>query len=166
MAEYLNDDSLERPKKEPRFSGEASPRSSNNMSKIRGKDTSIEVKLRKELWKRGYRYRKNFKELPGSPDIVLRKYRIAIFCDSEFFHGKDWIILKPRLELGANPDYWIKKIERNIERDTENNKKLLYLGWTVIHFWGKDILHNTNECINVIEETIFDNFIQTDNHDL
>lgn len=129
---------------------------SKNMRHIRSKDTSIEVKLRKELWHKGYRYRKNYKELPGSPDIVLTKYKIAIFCDSEFFHGKDWEVLKARLEKGSNPDYWIKKIERNRDRDMENDKKLLFLGWTVIHFWGKDILRNTDECIRVIEETIWD----------
>ena len=67
--------------------------------------------LRKALWHRGFRYRKNYKELPGRLDIVLTKYRIAIFCDSEFFHGKDWKILKPRLEKRKNPDYWVKKIE-------------------------------------------------------
>ena len=126
------------------------------MRHIRNKDTSIEVKLRKELWHKGYRYRKNYKELPGSPDIVLTKYKIAIFCDSEFFHGKDWEVLKARLEKGSNPDYWIKKIERNRDRDMENDKKLLFLGWTVIHFWGKDILKNTHECIQVIQETIFE----------
>ena len=121
------------------------------MSRIRSKDTSIEVKLRKELWHKGYRYRKNYKKLPGSPDIALTKYQIAIFCDSEFFHGKDWEVLKARLEKGSNPEYWIKKIERN-----RDDKKLLFLGWTVIHFWGKDILQNTEECIRVIEETIWD----------
>ncbi len=129
---------------------------SKNMRQIRSKDTSIEVKLRKELWNKGYRYRKNYKKLPGSPDIALTKYKIAIFCDSEFFHGKDWEVLKARLEKGSNPDYWIKKIERNRDRDMENDKKLLFLGWTVIHFWGKDILRNTDECIRVIEETIWD----------
>ncbi|MCI8779169.1 MAG: very short patch repair endonuclease [Lachnospiraceae bacterium] len=129
---------------------------SKNMSRIRSKDTSIEVKLRKELWLKGYRYRKNYKKLPGSPDIALTKYKIAIFCDSEFFHGKDWEVLRARLEKGSNPEYWIKKIERNQDRDVENDKKLLFLGWTVIHFWGKDILQNTEECIQVIEEIIWD----------
>lgn len=129
------------------------------MSHIHKKDTSIEVKLRKALWKKGYRYRKNYKDLPGSPDIVLRKYKICIFCDSEFFHGKDWDVLKPKLEKGSNADYWVKKITRNIERDNEIDKKLLFLGWTVIHFWGKDILKNTDECVKVIEESIFDSFM-------
>ena len=129
---------------------------SNNMRKIHSKDTSIELLLRKALWHKGYRYRKNYKALPGSPDIVLTKYKIAIFCDSEFFHGKDWEILKLRLEKGKNPDYWIKKIERNIQRDKEKDQVLNFMGWTVLHFWGKDILKNPDECIRVIEETIFD----------
>ena len=129
---------------------------SKNMQKIHSKDTSIELQLRKALWHKGYRYRKNYKFLPGSPDIVLTKYKIAIFCDSEFFHGKDWEVLKPRLENGKNSEYWITKISRNRERDNEINKKLLFMGWTVIRFWGKDIKKNTDECIQVIEETIFD----------
>lgn len=130
---------------------------SKNMSKIHSKDTSIELQLRKTLWHKGYRYRKNYKKLPGSPDIALTKYKIAIFCDSEFFHGKDWEILKLRLEKGHNPDYWIKKIERNRTRDWENDKKLLFLGYTVIHFWGQDILKRTDECLQVIEDAIWDN---------
>lgn len=126
------------------------------MSRIRGKDTKIEVTLRKKLWAKGYRYRKNFKELPGSPDICILRYKIAIFCDSEFFHGKDWEILKPKVARGNNGEYWVKKIQENMARDNENDKKLLFMGWTVIHFWGKDILKNTDECIRVIEEAIFD----------
>lgn len=126
------------------------------MSHIRGKDTSIEVTLRKALWKRGYRYRKNYKGLPGSPDIVITKWRIVVFCDSEFFHGKDWQVLKPKLEKGNNASYWVKKIQDNIRRDEEIDKKLVADGWTVIHFWGKDILKKTNECVSVIEETIFE----------
>lgn len=126
------------------------------MSRIRGKDTSIEIKLRKELWKRGYRYRKNYKSLPGSPDICLTKYKIAIFCDGEFFHGKEWEIIKPKVESGNNGTYWVKKIQENINRDNEVDKKLNFLGWTVIHFWGKDILKNTEDCIKVVEEVIFD----------
>ena len=129
---------------------------SNNMRKIHSKDTSIELLLRKALWHKGYRYRKNYKALPGSPDIVLTKYKIAIFCDSEFFHGKDWEILKLRLENGKNADFWIKKIERNRNRDYEHDKKLLFLGYTVLHFWGQDISKHTDECLQTIEEAIWD----------
>lgn len=126
------------------------------MSRIRSKDTSIEIKLRKELWNRGYRYRKNYKSLPGSPDICLTKYKIVIFCDSEFFHGKEWEIIKSKVERGNNGTYWVKKIQENINRDNEIDKKLNFLGWKVIHFWGKDILKNTEDCIKVVEEVIFD----------
>ena len=142
--------------KEPRFYGEVSEKSHKNMSKIHGKDTSIELVLRRALWNKGYRYRKNYKKIPGKPDIALTKYKIAIFCDGEFFHGKDWEVLKPRLEQGKNSDYWVQKIQRNMDRDSEKDKELLFQGWTVIHFWGKDIIKNTDECVRVIEEAIFD----------
>lgn len=127
-----------------------------SMSHIKSKDTSIEVKLRKALWNKGYRYRKNYNKIPGKPDIAITKYKIAIFCDSEFFHGKDWEVLKPRLQKGDNAEYWIPQIQRNRERDDEVNKKLLFLGWTVIRFWGKDIMKNVDECIKVIDEAVFD----------
>lgn len=127
-----------------------------NMQHIRNRDTRIEVLLRKALWKKGYHYRKNYDALPGKPDIALTKYKIAIFCDGEFFHGKDWEVLKPRLEKSNNSNYWISKISRNRERDDIINKKLLFMGWTVIRFWGNDIKHHTGECVKVIEETIFD----------
>lgn len=142
--------------KEPHFHGNTTKQRSKTMSKIKGKNTKIEVVLRKALWNKGYRYRKNYEKVPGRPDIALTKYKIAIFCDGEFFHGKEWDVLKPKLEKGSNPDYWIKKIERNRERDAEKDAQLLFLGWTVIHFWGKDILNDTDSCVKVIEETIMD----------
>lgn len=134
-----------------------------NMQNIKSKDTKIEIRLRKALWHKGYRYRKNYKGLPGKPDIVLAKYKIAIFCDGEFFHGKDWEVLKPRLEKGNNSEFWISKISRNRERDDEVNKKLLFQGWTVIRFWGNDIKKNVDECVKVIEECIWDIKMQDDN---
>lgn len=129
---------------------------SKNMKRIKSQNTSIELKLRKALWHKGYRYRKNFNQLPGKPDIVLTKYKIAIFCDSEFFHGKDWNKLKTRLGKGQHPEYWLKKITRNMARDAENDKKLLSLGWTVLHFWGQDISKHLDICLKTIEETIID----------
>ena len=128
-----------------------------NMKNIRSRDTKIEVILRKALWRNGYRYRKNYKELPGTPDIALTKYKIAIFCDGEFFHGKNWEVLKPKLEKSNNSEFWIKKISRNIERDDEVNKELLFMDWTVIRFWGEEIKKNTDECVKVVEEVIFEN---------
>lgn len=127
-----------------------------NMSRIRSKNTSIEVLLCKELRKRGYGYRKNYKDLPGKPDIVLTKYKIAIFCDGEFFHGKDWASQKKRVQKGNNPEYWISKIERNMARDEEINRELLHLGWIVLRFWGKDIRKQMDSCVNEIENAIIE----------
>ncbi|EST11944.1 very short patch repair endonuclease [Sporolactobacillus laevolacticus] len=101
----------------------------NNMSHIKGKDTKIELKLRKALWHKGYRYRKNYKKLPGKPDIVLVKYKIVIFCDSEFFHGYNWENKKKRIK--TNEKFWIKKIERNMKRDKEITDELENMGWVV-----------------------------------
>lgn len=128
----------------------------HNMQCIKNKDTKIELMLRKALWHKGYRYRKNFTQLPGKPDIALTKFHIAIFCDSEFFHGKNWPVLKQQLLRGNNSIFWINKISKNILRDKEINKKLQALGWTVIRFWGNDIKKNLDECIKTIEETIYD----------
>lgn len=130
------------------------------MSHIKATDTKIEVLLRKHLWKKGIRYRKNYALLPGKPDIVISKYRIAIFCDSEFFHGKDWGHLKEHLKSSINSVYWLKKIQRNINRDTEITKQLHSLGWTVIRFWGKDIIQNPEECVQTIEDAILEQKIQ------
>lgn len=127
-----------------------------NMQHIKAKDTKIEILLRKALWKEGIRYRKNYKDLPGKPDIVITKYKIAIFCDGEFFHGKNWEVLKPRLEKGNNGGFWVSKISKNRERDDKINKALLFKGWIVIRFWGEDITRHLNECVKVVEETIFD----------
>lgn len=133
-----------------------------NMSMIKNKDTKIEVLLRKRLWSEGIRYRKNYKMLPGKPDIAITKYKIAIFCDSEFFHGKDWEKLQKQLERGNNAEFWKSKIGKNIERDKETDKRLNALGWTVIRFWGKDILKKPEECIKVVKEAIFEQRISSD----
>lgn len=126
------------------------------MSGIHSKDTDIEVVLRKALWHKGYRYRKNVTSLIGKPDIVFTKHKLAIFCDSEFWHGKDWDILRKRLESGKNPDYWIKKIERNRQRDITVNTTLESMGWTVLRFWGKEIISQTEKCVEEVEETILE----------
>ena len=127
---------------------------SRAMGRIRGKDTAIEATLRKAIWHRGYRYYKNYKGLPGSPDIAILRYRVAVFCDGEFFHGYRWEEKKQR--LGRNREYWIKKIERNIARDIENDLRLIALGWAPIHFWGREILEKTGECLEAIEDLILE----------
>lgn len=139
---------------EPRFKGEVSEERHKIMSRIRGKDTKPEIILRQYLWSKGLRYRKNYKDLPGKPDIAITKYKVAVFCDSEFFHGKDWDKQRAKVEKGANSDYWVKKITRNIERDKQKDKELKELGWTTIHFWSKDIEKNTDECYLKIVELI------------
>ena len=127
---------------------------SHTMSRIKSTDTKIELALRKALWHKGYRYRKNYKALPGSPDIAITKYKIAIFCDSEFFHGYNWEIKKQR--LGRNKDYWIRKIERNMARDREADLKLIAMDWVPVHFWGQDILTNISGCIEAIDDLRFE----------
>lgn len=126
------------------------------MQHIKQKDTSIEVRLRKALWHKGYRYRKNWKALKGTPDIVITKYHIAIFCDSEFFHGKDWPELEKRILRGSNSEYWYGKITRNMARDEEVNRTLYGQGWIVLRFWGDDIKKHLDECVQVVDETVFD----------
>ncbi len=130
------------------------------MKSIRSKDTSVELCLRKALWNKGYRYRKHFKILPGTPDIAIPKYRIAIFCDSEFFHGKDWDLLKKRLVKGERGEFWINKIQRNIERDERVNLELTRMGWRVIRFWGNDIKKSVDNCVLIIEDAIVDSIVE------
>ena len=123
-----------------------------NMSRIRCKDTKIEVALRKELWSRGLRYRKNVKTVPGKPDIAFIGKKVAVFCDSEFWHGYDWEIRKN--DIKTRREFWIPKIERNMERDMEVNRILEEQGWIVLRFWGKQIQKNISECADIIENTV------------
>lgn len=124
---------------------------SENMSRIRSKNTKIEVLLRKELWSRGIRYRINCKSVFGKPDICFKGKKVAVFCDSEFWHGKDYLEgRKPK----SNQEYWIPKLERNIKRDKEVNEWLENNGWKVIRFWGKKIQKETAACAAVIEQTL------------
>ena len=125
-----------------------------NMQHIKSKDTQIERIFRKALWREGIRYRKNYDKLPGKPDIAITKYKIAIFCDGEFFHGKDWEQLQIKLKNSNNSDYWIKKIQRNINRDYEVEQAIRAKGWIVLRFWGKDIKHDGNMCVKTVKEAI------------
>ena len=124
------------------------------MSRIKSKDTSIEVLLRKALWHEGIRYRKNLKSLPGKPDIAITRHKIAVFCDGELWHGKDWENTKDTIK--TNRDFWIPKIEKNIKKDNINEKTLESMGWIVLRFWGRDIKKNIADCVNEIKETIFE----------
>lgn len=127
------------------------------MSRIRSKDTSIEVSLRKLLWHVGYRYRENYAQLPGTPDIAITMHKIAIFCDGEFFHGKSWESgEREHVGRGKRGDFWQKKIERNMARDNEVDRLLNDLGWTVIRFWGNEIKKRPEFCLKAVEECIME----------
>jgi DNA mismatch endonuclease (patch repair protein) len=119
------------------------------MQAIKSKDSKIEIALRKALWHRGFRYRKHYNKLNGKPDIVFPALKIAIFCDSEFWHGYDWENRKR--DIKSNQEFWFKKIQGNIDRDREINNRLTTDGWSVIRFWGKEIENNLNLCVNQIE---------------
>ena len=123
-----------------------------NMQAIRSKDTSIEIALRTALWHRGVRYRKNYKQLPGKPDIAITKYKIVVFCDSDYWHGYDWENRHQRIK--SNRDYWIPKIERNMARDKEITAQLQAMGWIVLRFWEWQIKKRLNECVDVVIKTI------------
>lgn len=123
-----------------------------NMRAIKSKDTKIELMLRKALWREGIRYRKNYKVLFGKPDIAITKYRIAIFCDSDFWHGYEWEERNRRIK--SNRNYWIPKIERNMERDRQVNAQLTRDGWIVLRFWEWQIKKELDKCINEIMNTI------------
>lgn len=123
-----------------------------NMQAVKNKNTKIEVLLRKELWSRGLRYQKNSKKVFGKPDIVFIGKKVAVFCDSEFFHGYDW--KNKQKGIKSNRDFWIPKIERNMQRDIEVTEKLTSDGWTVLRFWGNDIKKNLHSCADQIERVV------------
>ena len=125
---------------------------SYNMQQVKNKDSKIEVLLRKELWSRGIRYRKNVNRIYGKPDIVFIGKKIAVFCDSEFWHGYNWEERKK--DFKSHQEFWIPKIERNMERDAEVTAKLKSEGWTVIRFWGNEIKKNTAQCADIIEKAV------------
>ena len=126
-----------------------------NMKAVRNKDSQIELMLRKELWARGIRYHKNSPKVFGHPDIVFKGKKIAVFCDSEFWHGFNW---NERVnDIKSNREFWIPKIERNMQRDVEVNEKLKADGWKVIRFWGNEIKKHCKECVDYIEKTLKEN---------
>ncbi len=125
---------------------------SENMSRIKGKDTSIEVKLRKELWAKGIRYRKICNDIYGKPDICFKGKKIAVFCDSEYWHGK--YLIEGRYIPKTNTEFWVKKIQSNIERDKKVNNELKLQGWTVIRFWGEEINKEVEACVATVMDAI------------
>ena len=131
---------------------DTTPEISKRMASVKLKRNSVEEKLAKLLWQKGYRYRLNYKKLPGSPDIAITKNCIAIFVDGEFWHGKDFDIKKEKIK--SNKAYWCEKIQENISRDNRNDNLLRQMGWIPLHFWSKDVNNNIDEVISTIEDII------------
>lgn len=125
---------------------------SYNMSMIKSYDTKVELLLRKELWRRGLRYRKNCKTVYGKPDIVFLRKKIAIFIDGEFWHGYNFNEIKKRLKI--NKTFWIEKIQFNMERDFEITQSLIEQGWAVLRFWDFEIKDSLKLCADKIEKTV------------
>ena len=126
-----------------------------NMQRVKNKDSEIELILRRGLRKRNLRYRKNVKTIYGHPDIAFIEKKIAIFVDSEFWHGYDFEHRKE--DFKTNQNFWITKIERNMTRDREVNEHLQSAGWTVLRFWGKEIKKDIERCVEIIVEAIQNN---------
>lgn len=127
------------------------------MSSIPSKNTEPELILRKALWRKNMRYRVNYKRLPGKPDVVFTKYRIAVFCDGDFWHGHNWAIRglsSLEEELAGYSEFWRTKIQHNIERDEEVNNLLAGQGWTVIRLWESEIRSNLDDCVRRIEDAL------------
>lgn len=137
----------------PRFEEKAgfytSAKRSRNMSRIRSKNSKPELLLRKALWAKNIRFRLHDKSLPGTPDIVIKKYKLVIFVDGEFWHGFDWKNNRNRIK--SNRLFWIPKIERNIQKDVRTNRALADMNYTVFRFWSQDIIKNLAVVLNQIE---------------
>ena len=146
----------EDPIKVPAFTEEQSrytpEQRSRLMSRIRSTDTRPELMLRRALWALGYRYRKDVKSLPGKPDIAVRKYKVAVFVDGEFWHGYNWA--EKKLRIKRNREYWIPKIERNMQRDRQNTQALQEQGWTVFRFWEHKLKKEFHTCLEAVVEEL------------
>lgn len=148
----------EEPIKVPRFKEEAgfytTPERSKIMGKIRGKNTQPEMAFRRALWAAGYRYRVDYKKLLGKPDIALKKHKTVIFIDGEFWHGFDWETRREKIK--TNREFWIPKIERNMQRDREVNQGLREQGYTVFRFWEKEVKKELENCLEQVLEHLRD----------
>ena len=134
---------------------DSTPETRKRMSKVKLKNGAAERLLAQKLWHLGYRYRKNDKRLPGSPDMAITRHRVAIFVDGEFWHGKDWETRKSRLK--SNREYWIEKIEENIARDKRVDAQLQAMDWCSIRFWSKDVMKDVDSCVSDVIDLIIEN---------
>jgi len=140
-------------KKSPSFTRlrSSSAEASRHLAAIKS-TSKAECLLRSTLWRRGLRFRKNVNTLPGKPDIVFSKEHLAVFCDGDFWHGRNWRRSKKRLLVGPNAEYWVAKILRNKQRDRTNQKLLEKMGWRVLRFWETDILLDHHKIADSILE--------------
>jgi DNA mismatch endonuclease, patch repair protein len=122
------------------------------MSRIKGKDTGIEVQIRSALHRKGLRFRKHVRQLPGRPDIVFSKARVAVFIDGDFWHGYRFPSWKDKVS-----DFWKEKISQTRARDSRNHRKLRNMGWEVICLWQHQIELNMDSCIERISSAVQDN---------
>ena len=132
---------------------------SRRMANVSLKGGKAETDLAKALWREGIRYRRNYRKVPGSPDIAITKYKIAVFVDGEFWHGENWEERKTKLK--NNREYWIEKIEENIARDKRNDELLKEMGWTPIHFWEKEIKKELDRCVHKVVDIVQTRFSET-----
>lgn len=123
-----------------------------NMKAVKNENSEIELRLRRELWNRGLRYQKNVKSIFGKPDIIFKSKKIAVFCDGDFWHGYNWEVRKK--DFKTHQEFWIPKIERNMQRDCEVNEYLQSLGWKVLRFWGSEIKKDVCRCADIIEMAV------------
>lgn len=144
------------PIKVPRFEESAgfytTKERSKIMSQIRGKNTKPEVRFRKALWSEGIRFRINQKSLPGKPDVSNKSLKFVVFIDGEFWHGRNWPQKKQKLK--SNRNFWIPKIERNIQRDRQNDSKLLEMGFVVFRFWETQVTKELNRCVKQVADFV------------
>lgn len=133
----------------------SSKRASHALSGSKSKDTKCERLLRRALRKLGLRFHKNVKQLPGRPDIVFSEGRIAVLCDGDFWHGKNWRLRKRRLQAGSNANYWVAKIESNMKRDKFYAIQLKKLGWKVVRVWESEVLADPSRAAGKIAEVVF-----------
>lgn len=123
-----------------------------NMSQVKAKGSKIEKLMASELRKRKIKFRGNVRVVEGKPDFVIKGHKVAIFCDSHFWHGYSW--KNRKLDHKSNKKFWLKKIERNMARDREVNKILRKQGWKVFRFWEHQILKHPDRCIERVKKYI------------
>jgi DNA mismatch endonuclease (patch repair protein) len=144
------------PRRTPSYAGFAPSSAAASAAKRanRKEGGRAERLLGRAMWRRGLRYRKHVGALPGRPDFAFPRARVCVFCDGDFWHGRDWDVLRERLARRANADYWIAKLERNRERDQEQTRVLKELGWTVVRVWETDVLRNWDSIAAGVDELL------------